>query len=277
VKIESRETQVLGVRTHYLEKPGNPSCEPLLLLHGFASGAFIWKDFLRTSPLPNRILAPDLPGNGSSDQPLEDPSLDYYVRFVRDFLGGLGFDRFSAIGHSMGGAILAVYGAQHNSIRAMILESPADDHGNTPLLWRILGAPVIGNACMAFYPLTRKVLLKRLQRGVFEPRVLSDEYVEESWNAFSRGPLRTWIPRALRIKRSAIEWQKVPSCAVVYGEQDRVVSERFRARLKASLAAADFYALDRCKHIPHLEHPARFHAIVQSQMDKAQVANRRGT
>jgi pimeloyl-ACP methyl ester carboxylesterase len=274
VKIESKETHVLGVRTHYLEKPGEPSCEPLLLLHGFASGAFVWKDFMRTSPLPNPIFAPDLPGNGSSGQPLEDPTLDYYARFVDGLLGTFGIDKFSAIGHSMGSAILAVYSVQHQSIRTMILESPADDQGNTPLLWRILSAPVIGNACMAFYPPTRNVLLKRLQRGVFEPGILSDEYFEESWNAFTRGPLRVWIPRALRIKRSVIEWQKVPSCAVVYGEQDRVVSERFRMRLKANMTAADFHAFDQCMHIPHLEHPVRFHAIVQSQMDKAREPNR---
>lgn len=81
---------------------------PLLLCHGFTGAKEDFGDFI--DPLAAAgfwVVAPDLRGHGSSDQPTDEA--DYSLAIMAaDLLGladGLGWDRFSLVGHSMGGMI----------------------------------------------------------------------------------------------------------------------------------------------------------------------------
>jgi pimeloyl-ACP methyl ester carboxylesterase len=53
-----------------------------------------------------RVIAPDLPGFGGSDEPPRGWSIGDYAGFVVDFLAGLGIGRAIFIGHSFGGRIV---------------------------------------------------------------------------------------------------------------------------------------------------------------------------
>ncbi|MDQ6694136.1 MAG: alpha/beta fold hydrolase [Chloroflexota bacterium] len=94
-----------GVRIRYIEAGvGNPG-PPLVLLHGFQAGADYWLPH----PLPLlarefRIIAPDLPGFGSSGR-LAKYSLDSYAECLLAFLDVLGVGQAYLLGHSMGAQI----------------------------------------------------------------------------------------------------------------------------------------------------------------------------
>jgi pimeloyl-ACP methyl ester carboxylesterase len=51
------------------------------------------------------VLAPDLPGHGSSSSPLGDYSLGSHASSVRDLLDLLGIERVTVVGHSFGGGV----------------------------------------------------------------------------------------------------------------------------------------------------------------------------
>ena len=252
-----RKTLVLdGTRVSYLEKEApEPS---VLLLHGFASGSYIWKDFSKRIS-GSRILIPDLPGHGFSELSNQDPTLDSLVNWVEKFRLAAGMNRFVGVGHSMGAAILAAYSTAHRGqLSGMVLESPPDDRSRIPFFWKVIATPVLGDFLMNFFPPTKGILRKRLRRGVHDPSLFTEEMIEEAWNSFNKGRLKKWIPRALRVAPLPVEWEKVPhTCRFVYGLQDGLVKPAFVERLRKALPSCEFYPFENCKHVPHLEYPDR--------------------
>ncbi|CAN9510474.1 unnamed protein product [Ophioblennius macclurei] len=86
---------------------------PVLCLHGWADNCGSFDGLIPLLPKECRFLAMDLAGHGfSSHRP---PGVRYllseYVADVRRVVEGLGWTKFSVIGHSMGGNISAVFGA----------------------------------------------------------------------------------------------------------------------------------------------------------------------
>ena len=84
---------------------------PLLLVHGFTGAATDFIDFL--DPLADagwHVVAPDLRGHGTSSHPTaeEDYSFEIFAGDVVGLADALGFDRFTLLGHSMGGMIVQV-------------------------------------------------------------------------------------------------------------------------------------------------------------------------
>ena len=118
---------------------------PLMLVHGFTGAKEDFGDFL--VPLAEHgwhVVAPDLRGHGASDKPTEETAYTLPV-FAGDVLAladALGWNRFTLLGHSMGGMI-----AQHmllgapDRIEALILMDTA--HGP---LEGLIDAATIGRA-----------------------------------------------------------------------------------------------------------------------------------
>jgi len=84
---------------------------PLLLVHGYTGAATDFADFLE--PLADagwHVVAPHLRGHGSSSKPTseDDYSLDIFAADVLGLADELSFDRFTVLGHSMGGMLTQV-------------------------------------------------------------------------------------------------------------------------------------------------------------------------
>jgi len=84
---------------------------PLLLVHGFTGSKEDFSDHL--DPLAAagwHVVAPDLRGHGQSDKPEGegDYTFDLFARDVLALADRLGWDRFSLVGHSMGGMVAQV-------------------------------------------------------------------------------------------------------------------------------------------------------------------------
>ena len=81
---------------------------PLLLSHGFTGAKEDFGDWMDAFADEGWwVVAPDLRGHGNSEQPV-DEGLYSLVTFAADLLAladDLGWDRFSMVGHSMGGMV----------------------------------------------------------------------------------------------------------------------------------------------------------------------------
>lgn len=260
----SRQTNILGAAVHYLERPGEGT--PLILVHGFASGSYTWKELLVHFPLTNRILVLDLPGHGLSGMPRRPPSLPYHAEFMDAFREAAGVKDFFGCGHSMGAAILAVYVLQYPYLLGMLLESPPDDLASLRPIQRVISAPILGDLAMRFYPANKAMLRKHMESSLFDPSWLPEEVVEECWNAFKQGSLRKWIPLALRAPRTAIAWNQIRvPCTVVYGEADQQIRPAFLGRLE-TIPKVSIHAVQECGHTPHLEHPGEFLVLLEKML-----------
>lgn len=79
--VDSRVVDTAAGEVHYLAA-GDPTGEPVLLLHGFSAPAAIW---LRLAPAladRYRLVIPDMPGEGLSAKP------SFHGRDLRSFLDG---------------------------------------------------------------------------------------------------------------------------------------------------------------------------------------------
>ena len=79
---------------------------PVLLLHGWPTSSFLWRNVMKPIAARNRAIALDLPGFGGSSKP---PDASYSFRFFEEaidgFLAELGVDRLSLAVHDLGGPI----------------------------------------------------------------------------------------------------------------------------------------------------------------------------
>src|SRR5262249_43316150 len=89
-----------GLRLRYVRKGSGP---PLLLLHGFSSSIYTWKDALPRLAARHDVVAMDLPGFGDSTIP-ERLDGEVEVRAVLGLLDRLGLARASIAGNTLGGA-----------------------------------------------------------------------------------------------------------------------------------------------------------------------------
>jgi 4,5:9,10-diseco-3-hydroxy-5,9,17-trioxoandrosta-1(10),2-diene-4-oate hydrolase len=264
-KVISRNSCTAADTTiHYLERDGDPSSNPLLLLHSFASGSFLWCELMKSTEFPGRILGPDLPGNGSSSLPSQEPTIDYHVQFLKQFCEKTTIRNFIGVGVSMGSNILAAFSLKYpEMIQRMILMNPIDDTVSLNPVSKIAAMPKISEIIFKLFPGTLNGLRKRISKNFYDPTRLKQELISAWWNAFETGEVRHWIPKALRARPTTIAWQniKIP-CTVVFGKNDPVVSKEFHSRLRSAFTAAVYIELDQCGHYPHLEFPERIESLI---------------
>lgn len=100
---------------------------PALMLHGWGAHlGLMWPLAERLAPLGYRIYLPDLPGFGQSAPPPAAWSVHDYVRFVVAYMNHHGLEKVHLVGHSFGGRLGLVLGAEHSEhIVKMVLADSA--------------------------------------------------------------------------------------------------------------------------------------------------------
>jgi len=86
----SRFAEIDGVRVHYQEKGTGT---PLILLHGFTSSTYSWKDVFDPLSKTFRVIAVDLKGFGFSAKPDGDYSRHAQASLVVHLLDSLKIER----------------------------------------------------------------------------------------------------------------------------------------------------------------------------------------
>ncbi|MGW4467706.1 alpha/beta fold hydrolase [Micromonospora sp. NPDC004704] len=101
---------------------GELGSPPMVLLHGGGGDGSTWDEVSSDFADRWRVYTLDLRGHGRSDQPGR-----YSVELMRDdllgFLQGLGLDRVTLVGHSLGGVVAYLFAAAHpDRVEALVLE-----------------------------------------------------------------------------------------------------------------------------------------------------------
>ena len=77
--------------------------EAVLLLHGWGARAEIYHSVINPLCSHYRVIAPDLPGFGDSDEPTFPYSIEDYACFALELLKTVGIKKVHLVGHSHGG------------------------------------------------------------------------------------------------------------------------------------------------------------------------------
>ena len=172
----SRSVDTAAGRLHYHEAGDGP---PLVLLHGSGPGVSAWANFgdnLAAFAEHFRVIALDFPGFGTSYSCDGNPLLAAGGA-VNDLCASLDLDRVSIVGNSMGGNVAARAAATRPELVERLvtiggvgvaLFSPSPAEG-VKLLVEFVEDP------------TRDRLVAWMESMVFDPAVLTDEFVEARW------------------------------------------------------------------------------------------------
>lgn len=77
----------------------------VVLLHGYLESMIVWDEFVDLLKEKVRVITLDLPGHGISNVVGEVHTMEYLAKCVGDAMAALGIERYSMVGHSMGGYV----------------------------------------------------------------------------------------------------------------------------------------------------------------------------
>lgn len=258
---QSRFIDVDGLRLHYLEAG---SGEPVLLLHGWPTSSFLWRNVIGPIAENSRVIALDLPGFGQSAKPLDASySFHFYSRILGGFLDAIGVDATSLVVHDLGGPV-GLYWACHHPQRLCRLA-----------LLNTLVYPRMSWAVMLFVAACRTPGLRSLMAspwglknamriGVTTARGVSEEVVRGVQAPFETADARRALlkagsglhPDGFKDIARMLPSLRVPVRAI-YGECDRILPDvgNTMRQVARDLPQTEVTALPDCGHFLQEDRP----------------------
>jgi pyruvate dehydrogenase E2 component (dihydrolipoamide acetyltransferase) len=87
--------------------------ESAVLIHGFGGDLNSWMFNHESLASSHSVYALDLPGHGSSSKQVGDGTLEGFAKNLGGFLDSVGVSKAHLVGHSMGGAVAAMFALSH--------------------------------------------------------------------------------------------------------------------------------------------------------------------
>lgn len=265
------------VRVRYVRAGTGP---PVVLLHGFASSIYTWKEVLPALAREHEVVALDLPGFGQSDQPV-DLSFELYPRVVLALMDRLGLARVSLVGNSMGGAVAIVVAARApERVEALVIVDSAGYNlraRDRPRLLRLAGAKPMA-AFLDRLPV-RRLLVRTALRQVFhdQTKVTAervDEYLAPVLRPGAMAAGRSLLA-SLRERAGLVEELaprvKAPTL-ILWGSEDGWIPVAHADRFATAIEGSRKLVIEGCGHMPQEERPAEFLAAVEGFLPRGASA-----
>lgn len=246
--LEKRRLKVSGGDIAYLDEGDGP---PAILLHGFPTSSYLWRDLVPMLAPRFRAIAPDLLGYGDSDRP-QDPSELTIVRqatYVRELLGALDLADPAVIGHDIGGGIAQLLALEGDVRTLVLVDSIAFDS------WPIEAVRMLQDAEPAGVDegFARALVGVALDTGMARPGRLGEMDREEYARPWSADPMA--VIRAARgidghglagteERLGALDARAL----VVWGEDDPFQPAEWAERLGEAIPGATVALLPGCSH-----------------------------
>jgi pimeloyl-ACP methyl ester carboxylesterase len=259
----------------------------VVLVHGMAGSGATWDRVIPALAERFTVLAPDLPGHGSSAKPIDgDYSLGAFASIVRDLMVTLGHDRGTIVGQSLGGGVAMQYAYQFPARceRLVLVGSGGLGREVTPML-RALAFPGVE----FLYPVIFASPLRDIGRGVIgglrKVGLHPSAYVDQIWQHYESltdPETRTAFARTLRSVVDATGQrvsahdrlplaEDIPTL-IVWGEDDAIIPSRHAADAQATLPNSRVEIFAKVGHFPHCEDPERFVRVLTDFVESTEPA-----
>ena len=274
---------VRGCDLRYYRSGGS---QAIVLLHPLRAQLDYFVPLMRhLTGSPADLVAVDLPGHGESSAPDVDYTAAYFTDAVEALLEAADVRDAILVGESIGGAIALGLAARHNPRITRVVALNPYDYGRrggirrsstlanvlfTAMLWPSVG-PVVARAG------TRRMLRGVLAGGLYDPRNLPDDLVDELHRCGS-------LPGHARAFRSlCLQWQtwlsarseyasiQVP-VTLAYGNHDWSRPPEREANEHA-IPGVQALTFDGCGHFSCLEKPSQIAQLIGSLPLSAEPSN----
>ncbi len=234
--------------------------KPLVLLHGGLGDARQhWQPTFEALADRFQILAPDLPGFGVSD-PLPMPSYQSYLSWLTYLLELLNIGGpIVLMGNSFGATLARLYTAENTSYVARLILIDGghitDANGCLRALFRVPGL----NGLILELMRQMSYSTGSLKRAVQDEARLTPDFI-----AAARAASPGFVAVMKQLGLSSTPTLRTPTCPtlVVWGEADRLSLPAAGRQIAAEIPGAKFSLIPTAGHLPQIEQPAAFHALV---------------
>lgn len=250
-----------GVRIHYQEKGTGT---PLVLIHGYTSSTYSWKDVFE--PLSNNLhlIVVDLKGFGFSGKPDGDYTRRAQATLVAHLLEHLNIQKAWLCGNSMGGEVaLNVALASPERVAGLILIDSAgvEIPGKESLAPGYLMVPGIGRILVALSLTRDKLVRQGLEKSFYDQTKVTEDRVANYYRPLKTrggqlGALRARTQWSLFPVESELSKINVPTL-ILWGDQDQLIPLAAGHKLSSLIKDSRLVIFNNCGHLPQEEMPAR--------------------
>jgi pimeloyl-ACP methyl ester carboxylesterase len=249
--------------------------EPVLLIHGYGAGMWVWEkqiDFLSQS---YQVYALDLLGHGFSDRPKIPYTPETYFSSLKTFMGGVGIKKATLIGNSMGGGIawgLAILFPERVRRLILINSAPPDvlkqvNNDSFRTLVTIQPIPLLPHLLIASRD--QKTIRLVLEECVFDTGKITPQVLHRQYQLL-RIKGTTWVlhstlknaEEALKFK-SQLSKISVPTL-LIWGEKDLIFPLSVGEGLHQDIPSSTLKVIKKSGHIPMWETPDEVNEAILS-------------
>jgi pimeloyl-ACP methyl ester carboxylesterase len=248
----------------------------LLLIHGMAGTLENWRAVIEPLARHHTVVAPDLPGHGGSAPGAGDYSIGALAAGLRDLLFALGHERATLVGHSLGGGIAMQFAYQFPEMteRLVLVSSGGLGPEVSPVLRAaaLPGADLFIAATAAAASRVGSGLARAMAVIGFRPNAdlaevargyasLADSDRRTSFLATVRSVIGTGGQHVHAGDRFYLT-EGIP-VLIIWGERDPIIPVRHGQNAHEAIPASRLEVFEGVGHLPQLEAPARFVALVE--------------
>lgn len=246
----------------YVEQQGEG--EPVVLIHGFGSSSYEWREVAPALAGSYRVIALDLFGFGYTERPRDPASYtrEGQAEMILGVLDRLGIRSAHWVGHSYGGALaLYVTATAPERVKSLVLADSAaptypDDRRSRTASWSWTNRLFLGLTLRPWY-IRRSLRAAYFDAAKVTPEVVSaylDRLRIEGVDAAYRGLTAPKTRSPLRVDLTRIDRPTL----VVWGAEDRTVALQDGRRFAELIPGARMVVLEKTGHVPMEESPEAF-------------------
>lgn len=250
-----------GFKIRY-DEYGKGKQKHILFIHGLGSSLLVWRDIPQALSEHFHVFTVDLIGFGQSDKPQVDYTIEYFTKFIKDFIRKIGIkdkDKITLIGHSLGGYITLNYAIKHKTQidRLVLIDSSGMLDGPTSLLKQYLDAAMEADINLRF-----KKVTSVFENLLAEPYRLLPVFVNIFISVIDKPGAKQAFQSAFEnststfIKKDELKKIKDIPCLIIWGEKDRLIPVDHIKKFKLILENSESVVILDAGHSPFVEKTA---------------------
>ncbi len=280
--IEPKTVTLHGRAVTYAEAGSGPV---LLLIHGMAGTYENWQAVIEPLAREHTVLAPDLPGHGTSAPGGGDYSLGALAAGLRDLLIALGHERATLVGHSLGGGVAMQFAYQFPEIteRLVLLSSGGLGQEVSPVLRAaaLPGADLFIAATAGPGRIAGSAVARGLAAVGLRPNADVAE-VARGYASLANPDRRAAFLATLRAVVGT-DGQRVHAgdrlylteglpVLIIWGEHDPMIPVHHAEEAHQAIPGSHLAIFDGVGHLPQVEAPGRFVAVLERFLAETEPA-----
>jgi len=247
--------------------------KPLLLIHGYGAGMWVWEKQIEVLSQLYRVYAVDVIGHGFSDRPKIPYTPEAYIHFLKDFMDGVGVEKATLIGNSMGGGIAwgtAILFPERVDRLILIDCVPPDvlaqvKNKSLRTLIAIRDIPFL--PYLVISGRSKSSMRWVLKECVSDVKLITPEVVKRQYQ-LSRIKGTTWVLYStLKQAEEAVKLRDQFSlirhpALFIWGEKDIIFPPDVGATLHRAITGSKFQLIEKSGHIPMWETPDKVNQAI---------------